>query len=150
MIIRSDAFSECASLKELQLPSKIHTLGDRAFYRCKSLESVHFPENLKQIRSYAFYLCGLSALNLPDSLEFIGEGAFFKCKNLLSVTLPTSVRRIEKWAFRGCNRLACLEISHDPDFIGEEIINHSTVIRCRKGSSADLYCQKYGFLTEYL
>ena len=78
------------------------------------------------------------------------ESAFFKCSNLTSVCLPESIRSIEKWVFHGCNRLKYLEIRHDPEFIGDWIINRSATIRCYKGSKVDAYCREFGFQTEYL
>lgn len=37
-------------------------------------------------------------------------------------------RRIEKWVFHGCARLQVLEIRHDPEYIGEWIINKAARI----------------------
>lgn len=48
------------------------------------------------------------------------------------------------------NRLQYLEIRHDPEYIGEWIINRAATIRCYKGSKADRYCQESGFKVEYL
>lgn len=47
------------------------------------------------------------------------------------------------------NRLQYLEIRHDPEFIGEWIINKAATIRCYKGSKVDRYCQQSGFKVEY-
>ena len=149
-VIGQDAFWGCSSLSSVRLPGQLQIIRPRAFYRCKELKTVHFPPSLKQIGNYAFYFCGIDSLELPDSLEYIGEAAFFKCNHLVSVTLPPSVRRIEKWVFHGCNRLKYLEIRHDPEYIGEWIINKAATIRCYKGSRVDRYCQESGFHTEYL
>lgn len=74
---------------------------------------------------------------------------FFKCCNLTSVVIPPNVRYLGKWIFHGCNRLQYLEIRHDPEFIGEWIINKAATIRCYKGSKVDRYCQQSGFKVEY-
>lgn len=60
-----------------------------------------------------------------------------------------NVRYLGKWIFHGCNRLQYLEIRHDPEFIGEWIINKAATIRCYKGSKVDRYCQQSGFKVEY-
>lgn len=112
-------------------------IDDRAFYKCKKLNKVSFPEGLKIISKQAFYFCGLNSLELSDSLEVLDESAFFKCCNLTHVVIPPNVRYIGKWVFHGCNRLKYLEIRHDPDFIGEWIINKAATIRCYKGSRID-------------
>ena len=48
------------------------------------------------------------------------------------------------------HRMKVLEIDHDPDYLGEHIVNRSTVIRCHRGSAVDAYCREYGYQTEYL
>lgn len=149
-LIRQDAFFGCAKLSSITLPDHLITLGARTFYRCRELKSVHFPSTLKEIGNQAFYFCGLTSLELPNSLEYLGESAFFKCSNLISVTIPPSVKHMGKWVFHGCNRLKYLEIHHDPEFIGEWIVNKATTIRCYKDSKMDRYCQETGFTVEYL
>ena len=89
-------------------------------------------------------------LELPESLEILDEKAFFKCTWLTEVCLPTHIRRIEKWVFHGCSRLKVLEIRHDPEYIGEWIINRAARIRCYQGSKVDRYCQESGFTVEYI
>ena len=148
--IQKRAFSECKSLTTLILPPGLTEINDHAFYRCKSLDTIQFPEHLRRIGGQAFYFCGFPSIALPDSLEKLEESAFFKCTQLTYVRIPKNVRFIGKWAFHGCNRLQYLEIGHDPDFIGEWIINRSATIRCYQGSKVDQYCQASGFKTEYL
>lgn len=148
--IGKDAFSECVLLPGILLPPKVTVIGDRAFWRCKELKKIRFPEGLKRIGKEAFYFCGLESLELPESLEILDEKAFFKCTQLTEVRLPTHIRRIEKWVFHGCSRLQVLEIRHDPEYIGEWIINKAARIRCYRGSKVDAYCQEAGFTVEYL
>lgn len=47
-------------------------------------------------------------------------------------------------------RLKVLEIRHDPEYIGEWIINRAARIRCYQGSKVDRYCQESGFTVEYI
>ena len=148
--IGHSAFQNCISLESINFPDSLLTINDRAFYRCKNLKQVHFPTGLKHIGDYAFYFCALDTLELPDTLETIGESAFFKCKNLIGIELPPSVKSIGKWVFHGCDRLKYLTIRHNPEFIGEWIINRAATIRCYKGSVADRYCQENEFKVEYL
>ena len=43
-----------------------------------------------------------------------------------------------------------LELTHDPEYIGDWIINRSVMVRCKKGGKVDQYCQQFGFQTEYI
>lgn len=148
--IRKKAFYECATLNTILLPPKVETIEDRAFYKCKELKKVRFPKGLKKVGKEAFYFCGLESLELPDTVEMLDEKAFFKCMYLTEVKLPESIRRIEKWVFHGCARLQVLEIRHDPEYIGEWIINKAARIRCYRGSKVAAYCQESGFTVEYI
>ena len=149
-VIPERIFDSCVRLSRVRLPEKTERIGDQAFYRCKELKVLKFPGNLKEIGRESFYFCGLEELDLPERLERIGESAFFRCKMLKTVRIPSGVKYIGRWAFHGCSRLEEVEILHDPDYIGEWIINKSCTIRCRRGSRVDDYCSEYGFKREYV
>lgn len=143
------AFHKCRHLSSITLPDTLAEIGDRAFYDCKRLNAFHLPSGLKKIGTQAFYFCPLTDQPFPESLEFIAEAAFFHCA-FTSVVLPRSVTYIGDHAFHGSNTLKYLEFHHDPDFIGADIANKITVIRCYEGSKVDTYCKEYGYQTEYL
>lgn len=148
--LAEEVFYGCESLKEIKIPKSVQEIKSRAFYKCLNLEKVEFPLALRKIGSQAFYQTALKELELPDGLREIGDSAFLKCNNLESVKIPESVKRIEKWAFHGCHRLKVVEIAHEPEFIGDWIVNKSTVIRCRKDSKVEAYCKKFEFAVEYI
>ena len=147
--IEDETFRECSSLNSVEMPDEIIEIGRNAFYKCTDLESFFFPKSLRKIGEEAFYQAGLQEIELPDDLEEIGPSAFLKCRKLEYVRIPQNLKIIGKWAFHGCDRLKVLEIAHDPEKIGEWIVNRSTHIRCHKGSRMDRYCQENGFQTEY-
>ena len=149
-VIRRDTFRDCVSLKDIQLPQEIKVIEDFAFYKCQNLSEFFFSKCIREIGNSAFYGCGFTELELTDGLERIGDSAFLKCRNLEYVRIPESVKTIEKWAFHGCNRLKVIEITHEPENIGDWIINRSVTVRCYKGGKVDKYCKKFQFKTEYL
>lgn len=148
--LAEEVFYGCESLKEIKIPKSVQEIKSRAFYKCLNLEKVEFPLALRKIGSQAFYQTALKELELLDGLREIGDSAFLKCNNLESVKIPESVKRIGKWAFHGCHRLKVVEIAHEPEFIGDWIVNKSTVIRCRKDSKVEAYCKKFEFAVEYI
>ena len=77
-------------------------------------------------------------------LSYIGEDAFSKNHYLREVVLPESVKSIENGAFRSCIRLQAVEIRHDPEVLGERIVNGNTAIRCYPGSKVEEYCKAAG------
>lgn len=149
-VIADESFLGCETIKECYIPDTVRIIGSRAFYKCISLSHIDFPSGIESIEKEAFYQTGLTELCLPAGLKKIGDSAFLKCNQLEYARIPESVKCIEKWAFHGCNRLKVLEIAHDPEFIGEWIINRSAAVRCVKGSKVDDYCKDMGFTVDYL
>ena len=87
--IAPNAFSSCANLETITLPSTLISIGDHAFDNCDGISKIEFPEGLKKIEAYAFSSCDLiEEIQLPDGLTSVGLRAFEKCKNLASVNYP--------------------------------------------------------------
>lgn len=119
------AFSECKSLKTLDLPSTIVGIGDSAFWHCTSLQSFHFNERLILMGESAFYGCtSLQKItfhpdcNLPD----IKMTAFFGCESLESVCFPRDLENIFDRAFAGCTSLKSVSFAENSELysIGAE------------------------------
>ena len=69
-IIVSRAFSHCTSLKSIEIPNDVTSIGEYAFYGCTNLESIRFGSDSKlgTIRNYAFQWCViLKSVYLPDA-----------------------------------------------------------------------------------
>ena len=100
------AFQDCASLKSIEIPDSVTSIGDSTFENCKALESVHLPKSLKKVGKYAFNNCSkLTNIVIPDNVTSIGKNAFSR-SGLTSITIPDSVTSIGDWAFFGCPGLA--------------------------------------------
>lgn len=125
-------FSNCKSLKEITIPSKVTTIGRYAFQGCDSLETIHFNaewcdavnsqgtghpffrlsiknlyfgEGVKKIPNYlaeSFY--DITEVTLPNSVEEIGEAAFKNCHGLITLKIGNSVKTISKEAFYWCKK----------------------------------------------
>ena len=133
--IANEAFLNCGSLKKIELPHNITSIGEAAFYWCDKLTSVTIPDSVTSIGEWAFFNCssltsfygkfasednrclivdgkliafapaGLIEYTIPDSVTKIGEISFYYCTSLTSVTIPDSVTSIGKWAFAVCSSL---------------------------------------------
>ena len=67
---------QCLSLKKLEFPEQITSIGNKAFYNC-SLEEVVFHEGLKRISQSAFISNNsLKSVTLPSSIKYIGAFNF--------------------------------------------------------------------------
>ena len=95
------AFFSCDNLVTVDfLPEGLEFIGEMAFSQCASLTSVELPSTVKVVSETAFQLCGsLQRVKLNEGLKTVGYAAFSDCNLLESITIPSSVETIEDWAF---------------------------------------------------
>lgn len=55
--IQPNAFAECHNLVQVDLPSKLETIGENAFYYCDSLKIANFRGDTANIHQFAFDAC---------------------------------------------------------------------------------------------
>ena len=75
-VIPERAFQYHTKLEEIELCEGLLKIGGCAFIHCRSLKHVNIPSTVKTIGSYAFCGAPLQTRYLPDSVESIGLGAF--------------------------------------------------------------------------
>jgi len=100
------AFHGCSSLSKLIIPNGVTTIGDHTLFGCTALTSIMLPDSITSIGSCAFQNCSsLTSIYVPDGVTFIGEHAFCNCTALTSIIIPDSVTSIGSGAFINCNSL---------------------------------------------
>ena len=101
-----NAFEDCTSLKSIEIPDSVKSIGYEAFSYCESLTGISIPNSLESIGDKAFLHCkSLKSIHIPDSVKIIGDWAFYGCRSLISISIPDSVKSIGKWAFCYCPSL---------------------------------------------
>ncbi len=104
LIIMSEAFLNCSSLKKIILPSGVTEIESKAFYGCESVEEIYIPNTVtKWSGEMAFGdATALKTLTLEEGLKTIGGCAFLGADSLESIILPASIENIEYAAFSSC------------------------------------------------
>ena len=76
--ISDSAFEECKSLKEVVFGagSALKKICSWAFWKCTSLRNIQFPDSLETIGKYCFCESGLEEVVLPASVKNIEPRAF--------------------------------------------------------------------------
>lgn len=115
-LIKSGAFAECTSLKEVIFtPGGTEELiiEDGAglydftgalgvFHKCTLLTEVRLPERLKSVPAYLFNGCSaLTSAPIPSEAVSIGNYAFNECVSLREAIIPSKVKTIGDKAFAG-------------------------------------------------
>ena len=117
--IGEDAFYDCDTLLQVQIPEGITLIDTGAFYDCTNLQTVTLPGTLTELGDYAFFYCeALTGLDIPAGVTRIGENAFTYCTALSTVTIPQSVTVIDDYAFYGCTSLTEPALPEDLTAIG--------------------------------
>lgn len=84
--LESGAFRDCTALQKVYFEpnSKLKEIEAQCFYNCLSLKDINLPNGLKSIGKWAFTNCFSLYLKIPSSVTYIGPNAFGgnKYKNL--------------------------------------------------------------------
>ena len=89
-------------LRRIILPEGLERIGNSAFCSALVLEDVQFPSTLREIGERAFMNARIkmNPLVIPEGVETIAEGTFSFCPNLTGqVVLPSTVKEILLGAF---------------------------------------------------
>ena len=105
--IGEDAFLDCTSLREFDLPATIGTNEDTygispsAFKGCVNLEHVGLGDtSINSIQSYVFYDCQkLEELDIPSTVNQVKDNAFYQNYLLNYLIIPEKVTNINASAF---------------------------------------------------
>lgn len=151
------SFSNCtalekATLKGIKNPNSA-SINTYVFSGCSSLTDVTLPSGTKVISSGIFSNCtSLSELKLPESITTIGSYAFQGCTALENIVLSEKVTDVNTCAFRGCSNLGSITFLNSETKIAGPYEDYdktyltipaATVLVGHKGSTADLYADKY-------
>ncbi len=122
--IGSAAFSQCANLKSIEIPAGVQTLNSSVFKNCTALETVTLNEGLKEIGQETFYGCtALTEINLPNSLQTIVRWSFIKA-GLTKLTCPENLNTIQSGAFNNCTNLKDITLNENLQTIESTVFEH--------------------------
>ena len=96
--IGKSAFSCRASLRRLELPSTLETIGPQGLYGVWNLDYVKIPDNVTTMDYCSTADGGYYSLIIPDKIEMI-NGFFDNCRNLHTIVLGKGVKGIKNFAF---------------------------------------------------
>ena len=122
--IVNSALSGHTSLRSVEVPGSVGTLGAHSFDGCTSLASVRLSEGVRRLGALAFRGCSsLASVELPASLESTeGEAPWgagpFEGSGLASARLAPGSTRVAAGAFRGCTSLASVELPDTVTSVG--------------------------------
>ncbi len=127
--IGEKAFVDQTSLKNVYIDgAEIEKIGKYAFSNCASLKTIDLPDTITLIDTGAFEFCSLlTDLILPDSLTTLGYCAFRDCTSLTEITIPNTVTTvIDNKVFNGCTKLTTVTFEDGMTKIPDNMLNCAT------------------------
>lgn len=103
--IPASAFTK-TSIRFVDLPTKLKTIGDNAFDNRFLTGPLVLPEGLDSIGKEAFQKNYITEVTIPESVRAIGVTAFYDNQSLKSVTLNNRMELIRESLFNSCKNLA--------------------------------------------
>ncbi|MGX8692263.1 MAG: extracellular solute-binding protein [Clostridia bacterium] len=141
-------YEDRESIKAVELPEGLTSIGAYAFSGCSSLTGIELPEGLTSIGSYAFHRSSLTSIELPSGLTSIGAYAFQSCSNLTSIEIPAGVTSIGEGAFHYCSSLTSMEAAADNTYYssldGVLFDKDQTTLICCPGGKSGSYAVPSG------
>ena len=130
-IIEYNAFSNCISLKTINIPSQITSISYSAFGGCNNLLSINVDKNNSIYESIGGFLCnksqkeliignpGLKSVVIPKEIKGIGIAAFLSNETIEEVKFNEGLEYISKFAFSGCKKLKAIKLPYGLKQIGD-------------------------------
>lgn len=146
--IPANAFAK-TSLRFIEFPAKLKTIGEKAFYERPLVGRLVLPESLDSIYSNAFYRNYIAEVIIPANVKYIGGYAFNDNDRLTSVTLGSGSTEVSSYCFNSCEKLTVVKGGENVKTIGSGAFNYCSELRSVSdlapvtvGSSAFYYCKK--------
>lgn len=147
--IPANAFAK-TSLRFIEFPAKLKTIGEKAFYERPLVGRLVLPESLDSIYSNAFYRNYIAEVIIPANVKYIGGYAFNDNDRLTSVTLGSGLTEVSSYCFNSCEKLTVVKGGENVKTIGSGAFNYCSELRSVSdlapvtvGSSAFYYCKKW-------
>ena len=123
-------FMNCTKLEKINYTGDIKAIGTEAFKNCISLTDFEIPQTVETIYDAAFRGSGITTATIPANVYFYDDdyGCTFKeCKNLTEVTFSGNFVDLSYACFMGCTSLKKVTF---PDIVQRINIDSSAFANC--------------------
>ena len=130
--------------------SQLKVIEGEAFWNSNAMKSIVLPDTLETIESCGLSGCGLESVQIPEGVTVLNRCALQNCIYLQEAIIPEQVKLIDEYTFF-CDEQIKTIVILNPECEISDILFCSTgdpytgKIYGWKGSTAEKYCEKYGY-----
>ena len=92
-------------LEAIELPEGVEVLGEFLFYSALSLKTLNIPLTVRTIGKSCFYRVPIQEIIIPEGVEILPDSMCDTCTSLKTVNIPSTVTSIGKRCFTQNNSL---------------------------------------------
>lgn len=104
--VPNKAFLNCKNLEKVVIHDDVVEISDNAFANCLSLTEFNIPAKVEVIGNEVFKGTAINIDYLPNTIKVLGDNVFEDCKNITSFTFPESLSGIPIGTFKNCTNLS--------------------------------------------
>ena len=120
LTIGSQSFMYCSELENISLPTTLTELGSEAFLGCTSLKKITIPKNVTSGSEWFEDCTSLTEVTFATGTKSIPVGALRGAESVETVNLPTGLLTIGSQAFMYCHNLKNITLPTSVTDLGEE------------------------------
>ncbi len=129
-VIPGNCFGGCSSLKEIDVPGTVKTVGGSAFGGCTGMKTVIFEEGITAIGNCFGGNTQLEKIVFPSTLEVIPSGLCNAgLSSLKDVVLTPGIKELGSSAFGSCPALTAIDIPGSVEIIGDVVFSNCTSLK---------------------
>ena len=125
-------------LSKFTASESLREIGERAFSNCRSLRSVQLNDGLETVSEYCFEATGVDAVEVPSSVREIRKWTFSRCDKLKCVGLNEGLEVLYR-NFSDYYPVSRLSLSSSAPLINAKIARHSSISKNFARQCARLY-----------
>jgi len=128
--IEDELLKDASSLKSINIPITVRSIGKNVFQNASALTSVTFENSsfsyLTSIGDGAFQgVSSLTSIDIPENVESIGASAFQDASGLTSIIIPENVESIGASAFQDASNLT--SVTFEANSLSLEVNNKAQI-----------------------
>lgn len=94
----------------VKVPDGVKVIGSSAFEFCRTVRAIQLPKSVETLGGAAFSECGFKEFYVPEKVKSLPYALFTGCEELTYLYLGDAIASVSGLVFQGCKSLKLLQI----------------------------------------